>query len=144
VTTFHAGGAEADVVLVDTSAWIEIFRKPPRLDLATVAEIDEIVTALPIVQEVLQGFLDERLYRIAREALLALPVVESPLTADVFLEAAQLYRSARRAGLTIRSATDCLIAACAIRHHVTVVHVDRDYDHLARVSTLHSRRIRVS
>jgi len=54
----------------------------------------------------------------------------------------QLYRSARRASLTVRSSADCLIAACAIRHHLTVAHVDRDYDHLAKVSTLVTRRIK--
>ena len=75
--------------------------------------------------------------------MLALPIVESPLEEPLFLEAVQLYRSARRAGLTIRSSTDCVLAACAIRHHLTVAHVDRDYDHLAKVSTLQTHRIRV-
>ena len=129
------------MLLVDTSVWIEVFRKPPRLGLEAVTALDDVVTALPIVQEVLQGFSDERAYRVARESMLAFPIVESPLTLEVFLDAAQLYRSARRAGVTIRSSTDCLIAACAIRHHLTVAHVDRDYDHLARISTLLSRRI---
>jgi len=132
------------MLLVDTSVWIEVFRKPPRLRLEEVADLDEVVTTLPIVQEVLQGFVDERAFRIARDAMLALPAIESPLTKDVFLEAAQMYRSARRAGLTIRSSTDCLVAACAIRHDLTVAHVDRDYDHLARISALHTRRIELS
>ena len=129
------------MVLVDTSVWIEVFRKPPTVTLDRVADVDEIVTTLPVVQEVLQGFLDEPAFRTAREAMLALPMVESALEVGVFLEAAQLYRTARRAGLTIRSSTDCLIAACAIRHHLTVAHVDRDFDLLARVSPLRSRRI---
>ena len=131
------------MLLVDTSVWVEIFRKPARVSLDDVADVQDIVTTLPIVQEVLQGFVDERAFRIARESMLALPRLESPLPETVFLEAAQLYRSARRAGLTIRSSTDCLIAACAIRHHLPVAHIDRDYDHLAKVSTLHTRRIRV-
>jgi hypothetical protein len=33
------------------------------------------VTCLPVIQEVLQGFGEERAYRLAREAMLALPVV---------------------------------------------------------------------
>lgn len=131
------------MLLVDTSVWIEVFRKPARLHLEDAAAFDDIVTALPIVQEVLQGFTDERLFVRARDSMLALPIIESPLGEQLFLEAAQMYRSARRAGLTIRSSTDCLIAACAVRHHLTVAHVDRDYDHLAKVSTLQSRRIRI-
>ena len=134
--------AAGAVVLVDTSVWVEIFRKPARLRLDAVADFDDVVTALPIVQEVLQGFTDERSFRVARESMLALPIVESPLTEAIALEAAQLYRSARRAGLAVHSSVDCLIAACAIRHHLTVAHIDRDYDHLAKVSTLLTRRIK--
>ena len=131
------------MLLVDTSVWVEIFRKPARVMLDDVADVQDIVTTLPIVQEVLQGFVDERAFRIARESMLALTRIESPVSEALFLDAAQLYRSARRAGLTIRSSTDCLVAACAIRHHLPVAHVDRDYDHLAKISTLQVRRISV-
>ena len=129
------------MMLVDTSVWIEVFRKPSRIVIDEVADVDDIVTALPIVQEVLQGFENERAFAIARDAMLAFPVVESPLTADVFLQAADVYRSARRAGVTIRSSTDCLIAVCASRHHLMVAHVDRDYEHLSRVIPLQTRRL---
>jgi predicted nucleic acid-binding protein len=130
------------VVLVDTSVWIEVFRKPSRFRLESEAELDEVVTCLPVIQEVLQGFRDPRAYRVAREAMLALPVVESPLGVDVVVEAAELYRQARRAGLTVRSSVDCLIAACAIRHSLTVLHRDRDFGRLGHVSTLEARDIR--
>lgn len=94
-----------------------------------------------MIQEVLQGFRDEGAFRIARDAMLALPVVESPISADVFLEAVQLYRSARRAGLTVRSGVDCLIAACAIRHGLTVLHHDRDFNLLAQMSPVRAQEI---
>lgn len=129
------------MLLVDTSVWIEVFRKPSRFELESVAALDEIVTCLPVIQEVLQGFLDERAFRVAREAMFALPVVESPLRSEVFEEAAQLYRSARRAGVTIRSGVDCLIAICAIRHGLPVLHHDRDFAFLAQVSPLEEHRI---
>jgi len=129
------------VVLVDTSAWIEVFRKPPRLRLEDVVDFDEIVTCLPVVQEVLQGFTGDAAFRTAREAMRALPIVESPLAEPVWLDAVDLYRRARRAGLTIRSGVDCLIAACAIRHGLTVLHRDRDYAAIARVSELQARQI---
>jgi predicted nucleic acid-binding protein len=128
------------VLLVDTSVWIEVFRKPAG-SLSGMPGLDEIVTCLPVVQEVLQGFRDERAFRTARESLLAFPVVESPLAEAVFIQAAELYRGARRAGLTVRSSTDCLVAACALRNDLTVLHVDRDYDALARVSALRVERL---
>jgi predicted nucleic acid-binding protein len=129
------------MTLVDTSVWIQVFRQRNPLDLEGLVPLDEVVVCLPIVQEILQGFRDESAFRVARTALLALPVVESPLDRDVFLEAADLYRHARRAGLTVRSGVDCLIAACAIRNDLVVLHHDRDYSALARVSPLRERSL---
>ena len=125
--------------LVDTSVWIEVFRARHPLDLTAVVDFDEIVTCLPIIQEVLQGFRDEGAYRRARDAMFALPRVESLLEAGVFSEAVDLHRSARRNGLTIRSSVDCLIGSCAIRHDLEVLHRDRDYAAIARVSPLRQR-----
>ncbi|HWK10928.1 MAG TPA: PIN domain-containing protein, partial [Vicinamibacterales bacterium] len=115
--------------------------RPPRLAIEDVVEFDEIVTCLPVVQEVLQGFVEERDFRVAREAMLALPMVESPLDQRVLLEAADLFRAARRAGRPVRSGVDCVIAACAIRHGLTVLHNDRDYPALAGVSPLQHRQL---
>ena len=127
--------------LVDTSVWIETFRTSPRIRLEDAVDFDDIVTCLPVVQEVLQGFRDDRAYAIAREAMRALPIVESPLSMGVFDDAVGLYRQARRAGLTVRSGVDCLIAACAIRHNLTVLHHDRDFDALARIAPLMAKNI---
>lgn len=129
------------MILVDSSVWIEFFRRDSDLDLEANLDLEEVVTCLPVVQKVLQGFDDQRTYLLAREAMFAFPMVESPLSEDVHLLAVDLYRSARRAGLTIRSGVDCLIGACALRNSLTVVHHDRDFDALAKVSPLEVRRI---
>ena len=129
------------MTLVDTSTWIEVFRKVRPLDLTAYAAFDDIVTCLPVIQEVLHGFRDERAYRGARDAMFALPLVESPMRADLFEDAVALYRAARRQGVAIRSGVDCLIAACAIRDDLDVLHRDRDYTQLARVSPLRARTL---
>jgi predicted nucleic acid-binding protein len=129
------------VVLVDTSVWIEVFRKPARVRLEDHLDFDQVVTCLPVVQEVLQGFDREADYRRAREAMWALPIVESPLRSAVIEDAVNLYRRARRAGVTVRSSVDCLIAACALRHDLAVLHVDRDFNNLARISQLDARNL---
>lgn len=129
------------MLLVDTSVWIEVFKKESHVHLEAVAPLDEITLCLPILQEVLQGFREEGAFRTAREALMAFPMVESPMALEVFEEAAQLYRKARRAGLTVRSSVDCLIAVCAIRHNLTVLHHDRDFPMLAQISGLQERRL---
>ncbi len=127
------------MLLVDTSVWIEVFHTRPRFRLESVVDLEEVATCLPVIQEVLQGFRDDRAFRTAREALLSLPIVESPMHQEVFEEAADLYRAARRTGLTVRSGVDCLIAACAIRHGLAVLHLDRDFDLIGKISDLHSR-----
>jgi len=129
------------VVLVDTSVWVEFFRRPPRIDLPAVVDLDEVVTCLPVLQEVLQGFREEPAFALARDAMLALPIVEAPLRQEVLEEAVGLYRRARAVGLTVRSSVDCLIGACALRHGLTVLHHDRDFAFLARVSPLRVKRV---
>jgi predicted nucleic acid-binding protein len=127
------------MILVDTSVWMAVFRGKDPYRIEEAIEFDEIITCLPVVQEILQGFREERAYRTARDAMLALPIVESPMEESLFLEAAELYRSARRRGLTIRSSVDCLIAACALRHNVPVLHRNRDYKFLCEVSPLRAK-----
>ena len=60
------------MTLVDTSIWIEVFRKNRPLDLTAQVPFDDVVTCLPVIQEVLQGIREERAYRVARDAMLAL------------------------------------------------------------------------
>lgn len=127
------------MILVDTSVWIEVFRRKDPLDLERVVSFDDIVTCGPIVQEVLQGFREDAAFARARLALTNLPWVESPMSAAVFETAAELFRTGRRRGLTIRSSVDCLIAACALRNQLTVLHQDRDFPQIAQFSGLRHR-----
>ena len=48
------------MILVDTSVWIEVFRARRPLDLEAILDFDDVATCLPIVQEVLQGFCEQR------------------------------------------------------------------------------------
>lgn len=128
--------------LVDTSVWIEVFRRGSTISLdALVQDRDRVVTCLPVLQEVLQGFDDERAFVVARTAFGALPCLDSPLPGAAFDLAVDLYRRLRRAGVTPRSSTDCLIAACALRHGATVIHCDRDFAVMAPVAGLRQRNV---
>lgn len=127
------------LILVDTSVWLEVFRAREPLDLERVVDLDDVVTCGPVAQEVLQGFRDDAPFQRARTGMRNLPWVESPMTAGVFESAADLYRTARRRGLTIRSPVDCLIAACALRNNLEVLHRDRDYAAIAQISGLRQR-----
>jgi predicted nucleic acid-binding protein len=91
---------------------------------------------LPVYQEILQGIRDETAFRSIKESLDSALMIEDPMERSLFQEAAGLHRMARRQGYTIRSEVDCLIAACAIRHNIPILHRDRDYGDLAKVSEL--------
>ncbi len=64
----------------------------------------------------------------------------SPVSLDLYCEAAQIYRSARRRDHTVRSSTDCLIAAIALHHNIPVWHHDRDFNIIARYTDLREYR----
>lgn len=123
------------MILVDTSVWIRILgpRPPARFKNELLLEV---VMCLPVLQEILQGIRDDRQGNILQDRLLALPMVESSLGRDCFLEASRIYREGRKRGITIRSSTDCLIAAIAMKHRLPIWHHDRDFDKIASFTPL--------
>ena len=125
------------MILVDTSVWIELLRRKIRVDPEMLLEF---VTCGPVLQEVLQGVAEEELVAPFRDALLALPRLDDPLPVEAFLEAAEMYRMARRKGYTIRSGVDCLIATIALRHNIPVWHRDRDFETISRFTGLRARK----
>ena len=123
------------MILVDTSVWIRWFRGGT-IDRPNPDQMARVATCSPILQEILQGFKDIPLFGQIRSELLALPRVTDPVPIEAFLEAAEIYRLSKRKGFTIRSSVDCLIAAIAIRHGVPIMHADRDFDTIARFTSL--------
>jgi predicted nucleic acid-binding protein len=85
--------------------------------------------------EVLAGAREEAHLRALRRLLLRCELLPLSGLAD-FEAAADLYRTCRRAGETIRALTDCLIAVPTIRAGAAVLHADRDFDAIARHSAL--------
>ena len=117
-------------ILVDTSVWVDFFNgtesREERL-LTGRLEVDEPVYLCPtILQEILQGFRSDADYEAARESLLSFPLV-SPDPVRMAVKAADLYRSLRKQGLTIRKSNDCLIAAAAIEGDLPICFKDRDF-----------------
>jgi predicted nucleic acid-binding protein len=128
------------MMLVDTSVWIELLNGTLGSKL-TEADLLDFVTCGPILQEVLQGLRDDPASEALRESLLALPVLSDPVPIALFLSAAEIYRLGRAKGYTIRSSTDCLIAAIAIENGAPVWHKDRDFEAVARYTSLRTRRM---
>lgn len=124
------------MILLDTSKWIDLLQtQPKRLSLLP-EDFQRFATCPPVLQELFQGLRDTPRTNEFRDIVLALPCYANPLPLELHLKAADLYRAARRRGLTIRSSTDCLIAAIAIEHKLTIWHKDRDFDLLAKFCEL--------
>ena len=128
------------MTLVDTSVWIELLNGSLG-SRVTEAELLNFVTCGPVLQEVLQGLRDDSASEALGEGLLALPVLSDPLPIALSLSASEIYRLGRAKGYTIRSSTDCLIAAIAIENRVPVWHKNRDFEAIARYTSLRTRRI---
>jgi predicted nucleic acid-binding protein len=100
-----------------------------------------VVTCSPILQELFQGFEGVPAHSNIRNELLAIPRLADPVPVDIYLSAAEIHRSVRQKGFTIRSAADSLIASIAIRYGVPVMHMDRDFDTIARFTSLRTGKL---
>ena len=123
------------MILFDTSIWVEFFKSKTAVPLKK-ENYELICICPPVFQEVLQGIKDDLAFRRLSERMDSLLFLDRIMPSTRYLEAAQLFRHARRRGITIRSSQDCLIAATALFHDVTVYHRDRDFSHLARFTNL--------
>lgn len=127
------------MTLIDTSAWVEYLRATgspthQRVRLL-LASGDVIHTTDVVVMEVLAGGRDEAHATQLRRLLSRCEFVAMQGLLD-FEEAASLCRRCRRFGETVRALNDCLIAAVAIRAGIVVLQADRDFDVLARHTSL--------
>ncbi len=127
------------MIVVDTTVWIDFLEaRGTAFDrhLTDLVENDAPIALIDIVFcEVLQGIRDEDAYHRTRGSLLAHPILR-PRGLETFEVAANLYRTARRRGITIRRSVDCVIAATCLEAGAEIYHNDRDFDALARVSDL--------
>jgi predicted nucleic acid-binding protein len=127
------------VTVVDASVWIDFFRG------ATTTAVERFVALVEhdagiaitdvILTEILQGLRSEADARRVEYRLTPFEILRLD-DLDDFRRAAALYRGARRKGITIRRALDCLIASVCIREDVALLHADADFDQLASCSTL--------
>src|SRR5580658_7652766 len=124
-------------MLVDSSVWVAYLRGDNLIEVALLTEALEqgapVWIAPTILQEVLQGAdAPERFTRWDR-VLGELPMVTAPEAREAARSAAHLYARCRWAGVTPRSANDCLIATHAIFAGVPLLHHDRDFNLIAGV-----------
>jgi predicted nucleic acid-binding protein len=123
------------MILIDTSVWINHFNGLNNAEtqfLGYQLDIDPKTVSInaTILQEVLQGAKTDSHFHIYQIVLTNTEFLKLDLQ-EIAIVAAQLYRTLRKKGVTIRKPNDCLIAAYALHFGAELCHNDVDFDHIA-------------
>lgn len=86
-----------------------------------------------VYQEVVQGVSSQTEFDRTSEYLGSQIFYRPRDPVGSYREAARMYFDCRRAGITIRSAIDCLIARVAIEHGLMLLHDDKDFENMAGI-----------
>ncbi|MEO6893608.1 MAG: PIN domain-containing protein [Ginsengibacter sp.] len=124
--------------IVDTSIWISYYNsvKDENSELVNkLIDDDEIVVLPVILQETLQGIRKDNIFALTKELLLSYHFLKID-TVKSAIRSAELYRFLRQKGITIRKPNDCLIAAICIDHKFPLFHNDKDFDNIAKHTSL--------
>jgi len=122
------------MILVDSSVWIDYFngKQTSQTDwLDSSLGNTPIVIGNLILTEVLQGFQNDKDFKIARGLLLRIPF-RSMGEQALALESAVNYRLLRRKGVTVRKTIDVIIGTFCILNQLTLLHCDRDFDPMVK------------
>ena len=125
------------MILVDTSAWIEILRDRKRKARESFRGFiaNEPYGLCRFTQlELLQGAKDEREWRLLDEYLAGQYYLE--IKENTWKNAARIYFELRRKGVTVSSPVDCCIAQVAMDEKALLLHRDRDFDKISRIRPL--------
>ena len=122
------------MILVDSSVWIDYFNgnKTSQTDwLDSSLGNTPILISDFILTEVLQGFLNDKDFKIARDILLGIPCMSTGGQV-LAIESAMNYRFLRKKGVTVRKTIDVIIGTFCIHHQLTLLHDDRDFDPMVK------------
>ncbi|WP_439647421.1 type II toxin-antitoxin system VapC family toxin [Brucepastera parasyntrophica] len=86
-----------------------------------------------IYQEVLQGSRTEKEFDTLKEYLRTVLFYDVRDGNHSYEEAAYMYYKCRKAGVTVRSSVDLIIARTAIENNLYLLHDDNDFIHIAKV-----------
>ena len=120
------------MIMVDTTVWIDFFNNNSTAQVArleySLRNSEDICICGVILTEILQGIRSDKQYLKTKSYLKNL--IFLPMIYSTFIKSAEIFRSLRKQGITIRKPVDCLIAAVSIENNVPLLHNDRDFDHI--------------
>lgn len=118
-------------VLVDTSVWIEFFRKhEPYYSVVTrLIDEEQVVCCGIILAELMQGAKSDKELTVLADFLQVFSFI--PETAELWVAAGKLSFQLRRKGITI-GLSDCYIAVAAASARLQVATLDSHFEALCK------------
>ena len=117
------------MIFVDSSVWIDYFNgksTPEVMKLDSLLGVESISTGDLILVEVLQGFRNDKDYKIAKNLLTSLSVFNM-LDSNIAIKSADNFRALRKKGITVRKTVDSIIATFCIQNKLSLLHSDKDF-----------------
>ncbi len=117
------------MVLVDSSAWIEFFRTKVNVtgdSVENLLDANEAALCGVVEMEILHGLHPHEQKKVA-ELFKVLLYIETER--QDFIEAGYILAKLRSTGITI-PATDALIAAICLRHDLSLLSLDKHFNHI--------------
>ena len=130
------------MLLIDTSVWVKVLRKnSDDFKQILIQAIDgrDYYLSRFTQTELLQGCLDEKEWSTLYSYLEVQDYVEPSV--ESWTAAARIYYDLRRKGITVRNTIDCCIAASAIEHDLLLLHIDQDFEAIAKGTSLNQIRL---
>jgi len=130
------------MIIADTSVWIDYVRgiDAPYTDLLDHELLNNrVATGDIIIVEFLQGFREEKDYRIAKQIMDRLEYYNF-LGKEMAVESAENFRRLRKNGITVRKTIDIIIGTFCIVNGFELLHNDRDFDPMEKYLGLKVKR----
>lgn len=126
------------MILVDTSVLINYFKdskneKTELFQSILDRKIPYGITHL-IYLEILQGAKNSKEFTLLNEYLKTMVFYKPVSDLTTYEEAARVYSACRKAGITVRSTIDILIAQICIENNLYLLHNDTDFENIALVT----------
>jgi len=125
-----------DLVLVDSSIWVSVFRRDCRekikKDVEALLENERIATNPIILTEILQGCRNNQEFEELFSMFSALRLVE--FTEDFWEKCYKTAYELRRKGLNF-PVPDIIIASSAIHYNLLLLHADSHFEEMRRVES---------
>jgi predicted nucleic acid-binding protein len=127
-------------ILVDTSVWSLALRRKKDIEHNAVNLLrkfiedgEDLFLIGVILQEILSGISDEKLFTQLEDQLSAFPIID--LKRQDYVEAANLRNACRKKGVQVGT-IDALIASVCIKNDLLLLSTDKDFQQIAKNSEL--------